>query len=141
MDYSSRGIELLRKLGKVSLGFYPTPFTRLDRLSDEYGINLWIKREDFSGATLFGGNKVRKLEYLLSDAKKQGCDTVFTYGATQSNHAMETAAAARRCGMKPVLWLGAIVEPKAGDIRANLLLDSILGCEIHILKSIGSTRE
>ena len=76
----------LGNLGKVSLGFYPTPFHKLESISSAYDVNLWIKREDFSGSTLFGGNKIRKLEYLLHDAKKQGCDTVFTYGATQSNH-------------------------------------------------------
>ncbi|MGN1209893.1 MAG: pyridoxal-phosphate dependent enzyme, partial [Duodenibacillus sp.] len=106
--------RLFAALGKLSLGFYPTPFHKLERISEQYGVNLYIKREDFSGTTLFGGNKIRKLEYLLKDARDTGCDTVFTYGATQSNHAMETATAARRCGMKPVLFLGAIVEPKAG---------------------------
>ncbi len=132
----------LAKLGKLSLGFYPTPFHKLEKISQEYGVNLYIKREDFSGTTLFGGNKIRKLEYLLKDAQEQGCDTVFTYGATQSNHAMETATAARRCGMKPVLFLGAIVEPKPDDVRANLLLDTILGAEIHILPSMGrSTKD
>ena len=132
----------LNRLGKISLGFYPTPFHKLERISEEFGINLWIKREDFSGTTLFGGNKIRKLEYLLKYAKDQGCDTVFTYGATQSNHAMETCTAARRCGMRPVLYLGAIVEPKPDDVRANLLLDRILGAEIHILASEGrSTKD
>lgn len=132
----------LGNLGKVSLGFYPTPFHKLESISSAYDVNLWIKREDFSGSTLFGGNKIRKLEYLLHDAKQQGCDTVFTYGATQSNHVMETATAARRCGMRPVVYLGAIVEPQPNDVRANLLLDTILGTEIHILPSCGrSTKE
>ncbi|WP_288207186.1 pyridoxal-phosphate dependent enzyme, partial [Sutterella wadsworthensis] len=64
------------------------------------------------------------------------------YGATQSNHVMETATAARRCGMRPVVYLGAIVEPQPNDVRANLLLDTILGAEIHILPSCGrSTKE
>ncbi len=134
--------DKLHKLGKLNLGFYPTPFHKLERISEEYGINLYVKREDFSGASLFGGNKIRKLEYLLKEARDQGCDTVFTYGATQSNHAMQTCTAARRCGMRPVLYLGAIVEPKPGDVRANLLLDRILGAEIHILPSEGrSTKE
>ena len=119
--------DMLGRLGKLKLGFYPTPFHRLDRISGEYGVELYVKREDFSGMTLFGGNKIRKLEYLLHDAIRQGCDTVVTYGATQSNHAMETATAARKCGLNPVLFLAAIVEPNAADIRANLLLDTILG--------------
>ena len=124
----------LGNLGKVSLGFYPTPFHKLESISSAYDVNLWIKREDFSGSTLFGGNKIRKLEYLLHDAKKQGCDTVFTYGATQSNHVMETATAARRCGMRPVVYLGAIVEPQPNDVRANLLLDTILQLSREFLK-------
>ncbi len=134
-------LTALHALDKEPLGFYPTPLHRLAKLSEMTGVEIWIKREDFSGVSLFGGNKIRKLEYLLAQAKREGCDTVFTYGATQSNHAMQTAVAARRCGMTPVLWLGAIVEPKAEDIRANLLLDTILGAEIHILTSIGSTKE
>ena len=64
--------------------------------------------------TLFGGNKIRKLEYLLGDARAKGCDTVITFGATQSNHAMETATAARKCGMEPILYLAALVEPQEG---------------------------
>ncbi|MGN0371206.1 MAG: D-cysteine desulfhydrase family protein [Enterocloster sp.] len=142
MNHTERARTLLNNIGKLSLGFYPTPLHRLDRISEEYGINLYAKREDFSGMTLFGGNKIRKLEYLLKDAANNGCDTVFTYGATQSNHAMETATAVRKCGMTPVLYLAAIVEPNAADIRANLLLDTILGAEIHILPSNGrNTRD
>ena len=130
---------MLGRLGKLKLGFYPTPFHRLDRISEEYGVELYVKREDFSGMTLFGGNKIRKLEYLLHDAIRQGCDTVVTYGATQSNHAMETATAARKCGLNPVLFLAAIVEPNAADIRANLLLDTILGAEINIIPANGQS--
>ena len=134
--------DMLERLGKLKLGFYPTPFHRLDRISGEYGVELYVKREDFSGMTLFGGNKIRKLEYLLHDAIRQGCDTVVTYGATQSNHAMETATAARKCGLNPVLFLAAIVEPNAADIRANLLLDTILGAEINIIPANGrSTKQ
>ena len=99
----------LQKLPKVSLGFYPTPLQKLEKLSARYGVNIFIKRDDFSGMSLFGGNKIRKLEYLMGDALRLGCDTVFTYGATQSNHAMQTAAAARKCGLLPVLYLAAIV--------------------------------
>ena len=61
--------KLLQALPKEQLGFFPTPFYRLDRLSEELGVNLFIKRDDFTGMNLFGGNKVRKLEYLLGEAK------------------------------------------------------------------------
>lgn len=122
-----------RRIPKAPLGFFPTPLYRLDRLSAELGINLYIKRDDFSGMSLFGGNKIRKLEYLLGDAKRLNCDTVFTYGATQSNHAMQTVTACRRLGLTPILYLVAIVPPDENDLRANLLLDKLLGAEIHIV--------
>lgn len=125
--------KLLQALPKEQLGFFPTPFYRLDRLSEELGVNLYIKRDDFTGMNLFGGNKVRKLEYLLGEAKAKGCEYAITYGATQSNHAMETAAACRRCGIKPILYLTAVVEPDEADVRANLLLDKILDVELHIV--------
>ena len=62
--------ELLGKKERADLGFYPTPFYKLERLSRHLGVNLFIKREDFSGKSLFGGNKIRKLEYLLGDANE-----------------------------------------------------------------------
>ena len=121
------------KLPRASLGFFPTPLQRLDRLSDRLGVSLYIKRDDFTGMSLFGGNKVRKLEFLLGEAKKNGCEYAVTYGATQSNHAMETATACRRLGMKPILYLTAVVPPDDRDVRANLLLDRMLDAEIHIV--------
>lgn len=134
--------KLFEKLPKANLGFFPTPFYRLDRLSEELGVNLYIKRDDFTGMNLFGGNKVRKLQYLMGDAMKRGCEYVFTFGATQSNHAMQTAAVCRRCGLKPVLYLVAIVKPDAADVRANLLLDRILDAEVHIVEIMeGETEE
>ncbi len=142
MEHVSEAKAGLARLGKLNLGFYPTPLHKLERISQDYGISLYMKREDFSGMTLFGGNKIRKLEYLLADAKRRGCDTVVTYGATQSNHAMETVTAARKCGLKPVLFLAAIVTPDEKDVRANLLLDTILGAEIHIIPAEGrSTKQ
>lgn len=120
---------------RANLGFYPTPFYKLENLSKELKIELYIKRDDFSGMSLFGGNKIRKLEYLMGDAVAKGCDTVITYGATQSNHAMQTATACRRLGLNPVLYLNAYVEPDDNDIRSNMLLDRILGAEIHVIKS------
>jgi len=125
--------DKIKKFPKAKLGFYPTPLQKLENLSNKYGVNLYMKRDDFSGMSLFGGNKVRKLEYLMGDALAKGCDTVFTYGATQSNHAMQTATVARKCGMKPILYLGALVKPKPEDVRANLLLDAIVGAEVHIV--------
>jgi len=125
--------ELLARQPRQTLGFYPTPLHKLERLSDELGINLYLKRDDLSGINLFGGNKIRKLEYLLGDAIFKNCDTVFTYGATQSNHAMQTTTACRRCGLEPILYLVSIVEPDSEGMRANLLLDYIFGAEVHVV--------
>ena len=134
--------KLLAAKPCAKLGFYPTPFYRLDNLSGDLGIELYIKRDDFSGMNLFGGNKIRKLQYLIGDALRQQAEYVFTYGATQSNHAMQTVTACRRFGLKPIIYLTAIVEPKEGDVRANLLLDKIMDAEIHIVNvEPGETEE
>ena len=132
---------LLAALPRETLGFFPTPLQRLDRLSAQLGVNLYVKRDDFSGMSLFGGNKIRKLEYLLGDAKAKGCDTVFTYGATQSNHAMQTVTACRRLGLTPILYLNAYVQPDENDVRSNMLLDRILGAEMHIVESLPGETE
>ena len=124
---------MLTKVPRVSLGFFPTPLCRLDALSEELGVNLWIKRDDFTGSNLFGGNKTRKLEFLIGKAAADGAECVFTYGATQSNHAMQTAWAAAKNGLKPILYLAAVVPPDPDDFKANLLLDGIYGAEIHIV--------
>ncbi len=126
--------QMTDQKSRAQLGFFPTPFYKLERLSERLGVSLYIKRDDFSGMSLFGGNKIRKLEYIMGDALQQGCDTVITYGATQSNHAMQTATACRRLGLTPILYLTAYVEPDEKDIRANMLLDRILGAEMHIVR-------
>ena len=90
---------------------------------------------------LFGGNKIRKLEYLLGDAREKGCDTVFTYGATQSNHAMQTVTACRRLGMEPILYLNAYVQPDENDVRSNMLLDRILGAQVNVVPGLPGETE
>lgn len=124
---------VLLKKRKANLGFYPTPLYKLDNISKALEVDLYIKREDFSGQSVFGGNKIRKLEYLLGDAIAHDAEYVFTYGATQSNHAMETVECCNKLGLKPIIYLYALVEPKENDIKGNLLLDKILGAEVHII--------
>ena len=126
--------RMFSHIPKVTLGFFPTPLHRLERLSDELGINLYFKRDDFTGIGLFGGNKVRKLQYILADAVSKGAEYVFTFGATQSNHAMQTATACRKCGMKPVLYLMNFVQPDK-ELRGNLLLDKIMDAEVNIVQA------
>ena len=112
-----------------SLGLYPTPLYKLENISRKYGKDIRIKRDDLCGVAL-GGNKVRKLEYLLGEAKAQGADVVFTTGGAQSNHAMLTAACAARLGMKCILIL-----KKRGvtDHRGNIVLDEIYGADVRFM--------
>ncbi len=121
------------RLPKVEIGFYPAPFHRLPALSAKLGVNIYLKREDMSGFSPFGGNKIRKLEYLMGDALEKGSEYAITFGATQSNHVMQTVTACRKCGVKPIVFLNSVVEPDKAGLRANLLLDAILGAEVHIV--------
>ena len=119
----------MREFAKVSLGIYPTPLYRLSGVSAKLGTNVWIKRDDLCGVAL-GGNKVRKLEYLLADAKAKGYELVMTTGQAQSNHAMLTAACALKLGMKPVLVL-----KKRGVCarRGNQVLNYLMGVDVRFV--------
>ena len=119
----------MKHFDKESLGFFPTPLHRLPNMSRELGTNVWIKRDDLCGVAL-GGNKVRKLEYLLADAKKQGYDLVMTTGQAQSNHAMLTAACALRLGMDCILVL-----KKRGvtERKGNQILNHLMGVEVRFV--------
>jgi len=113
---------------KINLGFLPTPFHSLPRLSEKYpGYMIYIKRDDNTGLAS-GGNKTRKLEYLLHEAINQNCNTIITAGAQQSNHCRQTAAACAAIGLECHLMLGGS-EPDKYD--GNLLLSYLLGAKIH----------
>lgn len=116
-------------LPRVPLGIYPTPFYKLEQISAQYGRDIYIKRDDLCGVAL-GGNKVRKLEYLLAKAKADGCDTVFTTGGAQSNHAMLTAACASRLGMRAILLLK---DRGVTGHLGNLVLDEIYGAQVRMI--------
>ena len=122
-------MKTLREFPRLSLGLFPTPIQRLDNISRLLGTNVYIKRDDLSGLGL-GGNKVRKLEFLLADARAQGAEIVFTTGGAQSNHAMLTAAAAGKLGMTPILIL-----KKRGvtDRRGNQLLEHLMGTDVRFV--------
>lgn len=116
---------------RLHIVHFPTPLEPLDRLSAALkGPRIWIKRDDCTGLAT-GGNKARKLEFLMADAIQRGADTIITSGATQSNHARQTAAFAARLGMKCKLVLEERVKP--GDIgfrnNGNALLDRLVGAE------------
>lgn len=123
-------MKTIHDFPRVSLGIWPTPLHKLEHLSRQYGKNLYIKRDDMTGVGL-GGNKVRKLEFLLADAREKGADVVFTTGGAQSNHAMLTAACCNKLGMKAVLILKqrGVTQGR----RGNLLLDHLLGCDVQFM--------
>ena len=116
-------------LPRAALGLYPTPFYRLESVSARYGRDVYIKRDDLCGTAL-GGNKVRKLEFLLAQAQADGCDTVFTTGGAQSNHAALTAACAARLGMKAVLLLK---RRGVTERKGNLVLDELFGAQVELI--------
>ncbi len=112
---------------RVKLANLPTPITPVS-----YGwgdVRLFLKRDDLTGCGL-SGNKIRKLEYLIADAKAQGRDTLVTCGGVQSNHTRATAVAAAMTGMRSVLVLSGEAPP---DIDGNLLLSRMVGAEVRIV--------
>lgn len=124
--------ERLAARPRAALAHLPTPLEPLARISAELGSpRVWVKRDDCTGLGL-GGNKVRKLEFLIGEALENGADTVLTTGALQSNHARQTAAAAARTGLRCELVLPSVVEPPgASYVRSgNRLLDDLFGAHV-----------
>lgn len=122
---------LLGKLPRVKLAHLPTPLEELSTFTKILGgPRIFIKRDDCTGLAM-GGNKVRKLEFLLGDARAQGAEILITEGGVQSNHCRQTVAAARQCGMECVLVLHSSGKP---DMTGNLLLDQILGARIVLVE-------
>jgi 1-aminocyclopropane-1-carboxylate deaminase len=121
---------------RVPLLFGPSPVHPLARLSEELGgrVEIWAKREDCNSGLAYGGNKVRKLEYLAADALAQGCDTLVSIGGVQSNHTRQVAAVAAHLGLACVLvqehWVDwpDVVYDKVG----NILLSRIMGAEVRL---------
>ena len=126
---SARVLEALDRLPRVALGACPTPLVPLERLSRELGRPVLLKRDDILGPA-GGGNKTRKLEYLLAEALAQGATRVVTVGGVQSNHARLTAAAARMLGLEPhLLLLGTPPDAATGNLR----LMQLLGATLHFI--------
>lgn len=124
------------KIPRIEISHGPTPIEFAPRLSKALNRELFFKRDDCTGLAS-GGNKTRKLEYLLADAKAEGADTLVTIGGLQSNHARQTAAAAAKFGFYCELVLEAVSgTPKTNyDNNGNLLLDQLLGATIHRLQT------
>lgn len=117
---------------RLSLACLPTPLVDLPNLARRLGVpRVLLKRDDLTGLEL-SGNKIRKLEYLLAEAKAQGCDTLVTNGGYQSNHCRATAAAGARAGMKVRLILRAPPGGVPAALVGNLLLDRLFGAELTL---------
>ena len=119
----------MKEFEKEKLGLFPTPMHYLPNMSKALGTNVWIKRDDLCGVAL-GGNKVRKLEYLLADAKAKGYDLVMTTGQAQSNHAMLTAACAKRMGLDCILVLK---ERGITSRKGNQILNHLMNAEVRFV--------
>ena len=138
-------LEWLEHIPRTPLIHGPTPLEHLPRLSKELGgPQIWLKRDDCTGLAT-GGNKGRKLEYLMADAVASGADCIVTYGAVQSNHARQTAAACAKVGLPCHLLLSQRVPwpHRSYQSQGNVLLDQLLGAQLHIhaLDDAASTRE
>jgi 1-aminocyclopropane-1-carboxylate deaminase len=120
---------------RYPLMFGPSPIHPLNRLSDQLGgARIWAKREDCNSGLAFGGNKTRKLEYLIPEALAQGADTLVSIGGVQSNHTRQVAAVAAHLGLKAVLVQEHWVEwpDSVNDRVGNILLSRILGAEVRL---------
>jgi len=117
------------KLPYVSLGEFPTPVEKLERLGKNIGVNhLFIKRDDLCGK-VYGGNKVRKLEFILGNAINNNVTDVITFGFAGSNHALATALYARHLGLKSISML--MPQPNTHYLRSNLLMSHSYRAELH----------
>lgn len=133
--------ELTHRLAALParrLAVLPTPLEEATRLRDALGgrrrcPRILVKRDDLTGLG-FGGNKARKLDFLLGDALARGATSVITTGAAQSNHARMTAAAARRCGLEVDLVLTSADDP--APLEGNLLLDHLFGARVHMVPAV-----
>lgn len=114
---------------RIPLAVLSTPIQKLENISRLLNTNVYIKRDDLTDIGL-GGNKVRKLEFLLADAKRKGAEVVFTTGGAQSNHAMLTAACAKKLGMEPILIL-----KKRGvtERKGNQLLEYLMDTDVRFM--------
>lgn len=128
----------LESFAKYPLLFGPSPIQPLPRLTKHLGgATLWAKREDLNSAYAFGGNKTRKLEYLVADALAQGCDTLVSIGGVQSNHTRQVAAAAAVAGLQCVLVQESWVDwpDVTYDRVGNILLSRLMGADVRLVKA------
>ena len=126
---------MLEKFARYPLTFGPSPIEKLSRLSQHLGgdVQLFAKREDCNSGLAFGGNKLRKLEYIVPDAIASGADTLVSIGGVQSNHTRQVAAVAAKIGMKCRLVQESWVpfQDAVYDRVGNILLSRVMGCLLY----------
>ena len=128
----------LDRFERYPLLFGSSPVHRLERLTEHLGgAQLWAKRDDVSSGLAYGGNKTRKLEYLVADALAKGCDTLVSIGGVQSNHTRQVAAVAARAGLSCVLVQESWVDwpDTVYDRVGNILLSRILGADVRLVQA------
>jgi 1-aminocyclopropane-1-carboxylate deaminase len=128
----------LEDFARCPLTFGPSPVHPLERLTAHLGgARVWAKREDCNSGIAYGGNKTRKLEYLVADALAQGCDTLVSIGGVQSNHTRQVAGAAARTGLKCVLVQESWVEyaDPGYDRVGNIQLSRLMGADVRLVRS------
>lgn len=119
----------VENIPRIETGFYNTPIHKLNNLSKKYDLNIYIKRDDLTGYAS-GGNKLRKLDYLLKDALDKSSTVLLTYGGPQTNHGRLTAAVAARFGLK----CGIIMDgPAPAQATGNLILDKMMGADLFFM--------
>jgi len=138
IDLDTRLATRIDQLPRIRLAHLPTPFEELGRLGRLVGANLWIKRDDCTGLA-FGGNKTRKLEFAIGEALAAGADTLIASSTYQSNFVRQTAAASAKLGLE---FHGVIADPPPGRrdsyfSSGNLLLDDLLGAQLHLVADEG----
>lgn len=130
--------RLVGNLPFIELGEFPTPVKRLESLAEKIGVtDLWAKCDDIS-ASVYGGNKIRKLEFLLADAIKQGCSSVLTFGGLGSNHALATSIFCQRLGLQCIAIL--TPEPATAAVRKTLRYHRHLGTRLEIAHRYADAR-
>ena len=136
----------LDEFARVELLFGPSPLHPLKRLTEHLGgkVEIWAKREDCNSGLAYGGNKVRKLEYLAAAALADGCDTLVSIGGVQSNHTRQVAAVAAHLGLRCVLVQEHWVDwpDTVYDKVGNILLSGIMGAEVRLdpMAAVGADR-
>lgn len=119
-------------LPRARIGFYPTPLHKVANISRRYGVDIYLKREDLAGPGAISGSKTRLAEFIIGEALQQGVTHVLTVGAYISNSAMQLGAAALAAGLTPILFLyDNLAEGMPSNWRGNLLLDKLMGMEVH----------